>query len=725
MLWFGDFNRHHPCWEEVHNARTYNTDEFIAPLLDLINDYGMVMALPPFIPTIRNSAGNWTRPDNVWRNSGDHDPIISCNVDSHYLPPKCDHLPIITTIDVTIPRAENNTRRNFRDADWDLFNETLVGTLTSIDVPTRIESVDRFNKAVLDLEDAIYTATLMSIPETFPCPHTKRWWTKDLSKLRKAKNRISGKAFKWRDVPDHPIHQELKDITKRYVDEVDKTKKQHWEDWLENLTAEAVYKANKYATDSPSDYARTRIPPLKTNEPGNLASTNKDKAQILAEAFFPPPPADIDIPITQYPTPLTGIRFFTRQQIRRTVASLSPYKAPGMDSIPNIVLIKSIDHIIDHLFFIYRASMEFGFYHDRWRISETLVLRKPGRTAYDIAKSYRPIGLLNTTGKLLSTLIAADLSFLVEKHGLLPVNQFGGRPCHTTTDAIHLLTSKVKDAWRRGEVATALFLDVQSAFPNTMKFRLIHNMRTIGIPTQYVRLTDAMLTNRTTILSFDDYISDVPIDINNGTTQGCPLSMIYYSFYNMPLINSAKYRNETVIGFVDDCTLLATGPTLDDTHSIIKTMMERPNGCFEWSVSHNSPFELTKFATIDFPRKFSQPPTHHLSITKTNTDGSRTTQTIAPSSHHRFLGVLIDSKLNWKAQEHKVISAATNWTNQVKRLTKMNNGLRPSKARQLYLTVAVPRFTYAADVWYTIPRPSGTSRRMQGSVAITKRLASI
>ena len=62
------------------------------------------------------------------------------------------------------------------------------------------------------------------------------------------------------------------------------------------------------------------------------------------------------------------------------------------------------------------------------------------------AKSYRSMGLLATLGKLFSALVAADLSYLMEKHNLLPPNQFRGRPSRHTTDTMHLLVQKIKDA---------------------------------------------------------------------------------------------------------------------------------------------------------------------------------------------------------------------------------------------------------------------------------------
>ena len=45
--------------------------------------------------------------------------------------------------------------------------------------------------------------------------------------------------------------------------------------------------------------------------------------------------------------------------------------------------------------------------------------------------------------------IAEKLTFYMEKHGLLPPMHFGGRPGRTTTDALHTLTYKIKDAWRK------------------------------------------------------------------------------------------------------------------------------------------------------------------------------------------------------------------------------------------------------------------------------------
>ena len=228
------------------------------------------------------------------------------------------------------------------------------------------------------------------------------------------------------------------------------------------------------------------------------------------------------------------------------------------------------------------------------------MLRKAGKAAYNVAKLYQPIGLLDTLGKLFSALVAADLSYLAEKHNLLPPNQFGGRPSRCTTDAMHLIAQKIKDAWQAKKVASILFLDIQAAFPNTVKERLLHNMKSRRVPTPYIRLLDRMLSDRQTQLRFDDFISN-PIHLSNGTTQGCPLSMLLYAFYNAELIEIAHGKNELAAGFVDDCAFVAIADTLDDSHRILKDMMERPNGVLNWSLGHNSKFKNFQARYHGFP----------------------------------------------------------------------------------------------------------------------------
>ena len=147
---------------------------------------------------------------------------------------------------------------------------------------------------------------------------------------------------------------------------------------------------------------------------------------------------------------------------------------------------------------------------------------------------------------------------------------------------------------------------------------------------------------QTTHLKFDDFISD-PITLDNCTTQVDPSSMTSYGFYNAPLIETAMATNELSTGFINNSIMLVIGDTLEQCHAKLKDMMERPNRRLDWSVSHNSPFELT--ALMNFPRSFKAPILGPLSLSKPNWDGTTTIILTHTVASYKYLWVIFGPKL--------------------------------------------------------------------------------
>jgi hypothetical protein len=125
--------------------------------------------------------------------------------------------------------------------------------------------------------------------------------------------------------------------------------------------------------------------------------------------------------------------------------------------------------LVDHLFFMYRAIFELNTYHPCWLELLTLVIRKIGKTDYNIAKVYHPIRLIDTLPKGFSAICAKQISFPAEKHSMLPQSQFRGRPGCNTTNTMLLVMHHIKDTWRSKKVAAALSLNVQGLFSNIVK----------------------------------------------------------------------------------------------------------------------------------------------------------------------------------------------------------------------------------------------------------------
>ena len=145
---------------------------------------------------------------------------------------------------------------------------------------------------------------------TNPLPHTKRWWTPELTAMHKQKNRLAKDAYRWRGLPDHDTHQQHKEVSKEYTKLIDKSKKEHWEEWLLNASERDIWTANKYATDPPTDGGHTSMPNLMFPNPDGTphhTTTNNEKSKVLARSFFPPPPPSPLFPPRITPNLLTSL----------------------------------------------------------------------------------------------------------------------------------------------------------------------------------------------------------------------------------------------------------------------------------------------------------------------------------------------------------------------------------------------------------------------------------
>ena len=345
--------------------------------------------------------------------------------------------------------------------------------------------------------------------------------------------------------------------------------------------------------------------------------------------------------------------------------------------------------VITRLHIIYTAIVNKGWYHTPWKTFTTIVLRKPGKPRYDIPKAYRPIALLNTLSKVLTSIIAEQLTYYSEEHQLLPIQHYGGRPARTTTDAMHVLTYKIKDAWCKKKVVSVLLLDIEGAFPNTVNEKLLQNMRRRHVPTKIVQFTANLLSNRLTQLKFDDFTSE-NIPISNGIGQGDPLSMILYQYYNTDLLDIPNDTKEAAMAYVDDAILIAIGSDFTETHATLSDMMTRRGGIIEWSRDHNSQFEFSKLALMDFAHRNSKKVRFPLTLLNT---------TLVPAVSTKYLGVHFNQHLDWNTQHNYAVEKGTKWAAQIRRASAPSWGLTPKHAQRLYTSVAIPRTLYAVDVW--------------------------
>ena len=150
--------------------------------------------------------------------------------------------------------------------------------------------------------------------------------------------------------------------------------------------------------------------------------------------------------------------------------------------------------------------------------------------------------------------------------------------------------------------------------------------------------------------------------------------------------------------------------------------MERPGSGFDWSYTHNSFFKLSKTVLMNFSRSYRDPIPGGLSLDKLNLNGSVTTSIMAPISSYKYLVVIFNPKLCWSLQLTKVLTIATFWSSRIWCLSKSASSMSTPGIKQLYNTVAIPRFTYGMGVWYMYLHKPINLGKMCGSVGITNKL---
>ena len=276
------------------------------------------------------------------------------------------------------------------------------------------------------------------------------------------------------------------------------------------------------------------------------------------------------------------------------------------------------------------------------------------------------------------------------------------------------MTNEIKAAWRRGEVASVLSMDVKGAFPSVDVKMLYHKMRLLGIPEKYVSWLNCRLVDRTTVLTFDDFTSD-PFEIHGGLDQGDPFSLLCYIIYNSGLLRLLRTKEGERGGlFVDDNNILVTGKTFAETHAKILDIMERDHGVLDWAFTHNCEFGFAKFQLTDF-----SPHTEPYEITTDS--GDKLVQrrpcigdaieieegvVVHPKRTLKLVGVTLDSGLKWKEQAAVSIARGQAWVSRFRRLSKISRGAAAPAIRRLYEAIAVPRMMYGAELYLTPQRRS-------------------
>src|SRR5712691_11396891 len=104
-LWVGDFNRHHPYWDNPSDTRLFTNEatEAAEKLIEAVADAGLKIALPRGTLTHKHSITKcWSRLDQIFISDHSENILISCDTQLDHWGVNTDHLPIVTELDLKV-----------------------------------------------------------------------------------------------------------------------------------------------------------------------------------------------------------------------------------------------------------------------------------------------------------------------------------------------------------------------------------------------------------------------------------------------------------------------------------------------------------------------------------------------------------------------------------------------------------------------------------------------
>jgi hypothetical protein len=176
IIILGDFNCHHSTWEARTNSHLTSLDRLLNPLLDLIVNMHLEMALPWNIPTLEaHNTHNWTCPDNVWRCTNNPSPFISCDINPSLCPTHTDHLPIVSIIDIAYMPSNQPKIFNYKTIDWSEYKSKLETNLSGNNALTLnpITTTDKL-ECVTDMIFRAIDKTTREVASKIKLSHTQR-----------------------------------------------------------------------------------------------------------------------------------------------------------------------------------------------------------------------------------------------------------------------------------------------------------------------------------------------------------------------------------------------------------------------------------------------------------------------------------------------------------------------------------------------------------------------
>ena len=362
-----------------------------------------------------------------------------------------------------------------------------------------------------------------------------------------------------------------------------------------------------------------------------------------------------------------------------TVISKLKLTRTAMNNIP-VKIFKSISHLIClPLTKIINASFTQGIFPYSLKLAKITPVHKRGDVK--LCTNYRPISSLPFLSKIYERLMANRIISFFNSFSLFSSKQFGFLENRSTADAIHDFLESCYDALDNTNFNISILVDLKAAFDTVNHNILISKLEHYGIRGAPLDWFRSYLKNRVYQVGIRQTYSS-KCTVNIGIPQGSILGPILFIIYNNDLPQVSNILNTTL--FADDTNFSLTHTSYSDMIPILNTELDK---IYHWTLANRLTINTNKTELLLFTNKRITSYDHHVIL-----GGDR----IEFVDHAKFLGVLLDDKLNFKLHVGQVVGKIAKHAGI---LYKIRNRLPRTARIRYYNSFVLPYLTYNVHHW--------------------------
>jgi len=585
-----------------------------------------------------------------------------------------DHTPVLLSLSSLVIKKTKKHNLTNKFTDWELFRDKLDDLIDlKICLKTKKELELQTRNFIQSMREAAKEAT----PVLGEKPEQEVNYPREIRELVKKRRRTRRIWHRTRNIIDKREFNRVSNKVNRLIKEYKQT---CTENYLAGLGPEADKNYSLWKATRRFKRPLIQVPPLR-NINGDWVRRNDEKAELFAQylaAVFQPQDIDSKVnTIPAYRSP-SKLRNVTPLEVAHEIdKNLNPKKAPGIDEISPSLFKELSKKAVIMLTYLYNACFRLEYVPECFKTAQIIMIKKPDKPAEQMT-SYRPISLLPTISKVFEKLLLKRLTPMINN---IPDFQFGFRNKHSTIDQVHRVTAKIEQAFEEKKYCCAVFLDVSQAFDKVWHEGLIYKISKL-VPKNYCQLLESYLSERKFRVSHEEACSNFYKAIA-GVPQGSVLGPLLYLLYTADIPTTEK----TFIGtFADDTAILASSESQSEAVEYLQLALDK---IIQWTKNWKIKLNELKSVHVTYALRHKNCNIH------TFLNGVQ----IPQAESAKYLGMHLDSKLNWKhhvrkkAEQIKIKQREMYW------LIGRHSKLSLNCKRLIYESIIKPIWTYGIQLW--------------------------